>query len=166
MDVKLINPFVVATLEILETMAQTKAKAGQPFVKKDSIARGDVSAIIGMVGDISGMVSVSFVAKTIIAIASRMLGETITQKDEIRDAVGEISNMVSGRARCLLEEQGRILQGTLPTVIMGKNHTIFHMSDSPVLAIPFTTDSGDFTIEISFGQYQQGGQVQKESQAQ
>ncbi|MFH1146254.1 MAG: chemotaxis protein CheX, partial [Pseudomonadota bacterium] len=161
MDVNLINPFVEATLNILETMAQTKAEAGKPYVKEDSVARGDVSAIIGMVGEISGMVSVSFSAKCIISVASRMLGEKITQKDDIRDAVGEITNMVSGRARCLLEQQGRTLAGTLPTVIMGKNHTLVHMSDSPVLAIPFTTDSGDFTIELSFGQYQHREHAQK-----
>lgn len=45
MDVKLINPFVEATLNILETMAQTKAEAGTPYVKKATVDRGDVSAI-------------------------------------------------------------------------------------------------------------------------
>ncbi len=159
MDVGLINPFIEATLNILGTMAQTKAQAGKPYVKTDSVARGDVSAIIGMMGEASGMVSVSFSAKCIVAIASRMLGEKITQKDEIRDAVGEITNMISGQARRLLDEQGRTLQGTLPTIIMGRNHSITHMTDSPILAIPFTTDCGDFTIEVSFGEYRSGQSI-------
>ncbi|MDD4952762.1 MAG: chemotaxis protein CheX, partial [Desulfovibrionaceae bacterium] len=35
-----------------------------------------------------------------------------------------------------------------PSVIMGDNHTISHMSKSPIMAIPFKTDNGSFTIEF------------------
>jgi len=35
MDVKLINPFLTATLTVLETMAFIKAEAGKPYLKKD-----------------------------------------------------------------------------------------------------------------------------------
>lgn len=164
MDVNLINPFIEATLNILETMAQTKAEPGKPYLKTDCTARGDVSGIIGMSGEISGMVSVSFPAKCIISIASRMLGEKIAKQEEIRDAVGEIINMISGQSRALLEKQGRVLQGTLPTIIMGKNHSITHMTDSPILAIPFKTDNGDFTIEVSFGQYRPGQNISQKKQ--
>ncbi len=70
--------------------------------------------------------------------------------EEIKDAAGEISNMISGQARQRLEELGISLQAAIPTVIMGKNHTITHINKHPIIAIPFDTDNGEFTIEVCF----------------
>jgi chemotaxis protein CheX len=33
---------------------------------------------------------------------------------------------------------------------MGDNHTISHVANTPIMAIPFTTPHGDFTIEFCF----------------
>lgn len=125
MDVKLINPFINATLNVLETMAFTKARAEKPYLKKDQVACGDVSGVIGLTGEASGTISVSFTEKSILAIVSNMLGEEIKElNEEIQDAVGEITNMISGQARRELEGLGKRLKAAIPTVITGKNHTI------------------------------------------
>lgn len=151
MDVKLINPFINATLHVLETMASTKTTAGKPYLKKEEVAKGDVTGVIGLTGDSRGTVSVSFSEKCILAIVSKMFAEELTElNDEITDAVGELTNMISGQARQKLELVGKSLKAAIPTVIMGKDHTISHITSYPVVAIPFTTDNGDFTIEISF----------------
>ena len=151
MDVQFINPFVNATIHVLKTMAQTDVKAGKPFLKKDKVARGDVSGLIGLTGEVSGTISVSFTEKSILAVVTRMFGEEVTSlNDEIGDAVGEISNMISGQARQALEEMGRPLQAAIPSVIMGKGHQITHITSHPVIAIPFETDNGGFTIEVCF----------------
>jgi len=149
MDANLINPFIDATLNVLGTMASTRAQAGKPYIKKDKVARGDVTGVIGLTGEAKGTISVSFSEKSILAIVSNMFGEEMKElNEEINDAVGELSNMISGQARKILEELGRTLHGAIPSVIMGKNHTLTHMTTSPVIAIPFSTDNGDFTIEV------------------
>ncbi|HNU73799.1 MAG: CheY-P phosphatase CheX [Deltaproteobacteria bacterium ADurb.BinA179] len=149
MDVKLVNPFIEATLHVLSSMAFTKATAGKPFLKKDNIARGDVTGIVGLIGEARGTISVSFTEDSILSIVSSMFGEQVTEiNEEVRDAVGEILNIISGQARQKLETQGRVLKGAIPTVIAGKNHTITHITRQPIIAVPFETDSGQFTIEI------------------
>ncbi len=151
MDVKVVNPFIDATLNVLETMAYTKAEAGKPYVKQDQVAKGDVSAVIGLLGDVSGTVSVSFEETCVLPLVSSMLGEEIKEmNNEINDAVGEITNMISGQARLALEELGRSLRAAIPIVIAGKNHSITHMTNYPVIAIPFSTKNGKFTIEVCF----------------
>jgi len=151
MDVKYINPFISATLHVLETLAHIKAEPGKPFVKKDKVARGDVTGVIGLTGKARGTVSVSFSEKCILAIVSGMFGEEMKElNEEIRDAAGEISNMISGQARRMLEEMGLSLSAAIPTVIMGKNHSLSPITTYPVIAIPFKTGHGDFTIEVSF----------------
>ena len=151
MDIKYINPFIEATFHVLETMAFTKAEAGKPFLKKDQLARGDVSAIIGLTGDVKGTISVSFMEESILSIVSNMFGEMIDKlNDEVRDAAGEIANMISGQARQKLEVLGRNLKAAIPTVIMGKGHTIKHITDQKIVAIPFHSNKGEFTIEVCF----------------
>jgi len=153
MDAKFIDPFISATLNVLETMAFTKAEAGKPYLKKDQIASGDVSGVIGLTGEVSGTFSVSYTEKSILAIVSNMLGEEIREiNEEIKDAVGEITNMIAGQARQELDQLGRSLQAAIPTVIMGKNHTVTHVTAYPIIAIPFSTSNGGFTIEVCFEQ--------------
>ena len=151
MDVKFINPFINATLHVLNTMAFTKAEAGKPFLKKDKVARGDVSGVIGLIVEVSGTISFSFTEKCILSFVSKMFGEEIKElNDDIGDAAGEISNMISGQARREMEDMGRSLQAAIPTVIMGNGHTITHITSHPIIAIPFKTDNGEFTIEVCF----------------
>ncbi|ACL02004.1 chemotaxis protein CheX [Desulfatibacillum aliphaticivorans] len=151
MDVKVINPFITATLNVLDTMAMTKAKAENLYIKQDEVATGDVTAVIGLSGDTRGTVSVSFSEECALAIVSKMLGEQISSLNEdIKDAVGEIGNMISGQARVKLEELGRVLYAAVPTVVTGKNHSINHITTYPIVAIPFVTDDGSFTIEVCF----------------
>ncbi len=150
MDLKYIQPFIEATLYVLETMAFTQAKAEEPYLKSDQTAMGDVSGIIGMTGKkANGTLSVSFTQNCIIAIVSNMFGEKMTElNDEIKDAVGEITNMISGQARQKLEELGKCLEAAIPTVITGINHSIKHITTYPIVAVPFSTDNGNFTIEV------------------
>ena len=70
--------------------------------------------------------------------------------DEIKDAVGEIANMISGQARQELETMGRVLKAAIPTVVLGKGHIVAHITSHPIIAIPFNTDHGEFTIEVCF----------------
>ena len=151
MDVKLINPFIDATMNVLETMATTKPRPGEPYLKKDRVARGEVSGVIGLTGEVSGTLSVSFTETSILSVVSNMFGEEMKEvNEEIKDAVGEITNIISGQARQKLEESGRSLKAAIPTVITGKNHTITHITPYPVFAVDFNTDNGGFTIEVCF----------------
>ena len=43
MDVTLINPFINATINVLETMAFITVTAGKPYVKKANVAVGAVT---------------------------------------------------------------------------------------------------------------------------
>lgn len=147
-DVRLIQPFINATLKVLETMAFTEAEASAPYLKNDEIAKGDLSGVIGMTGDgRHGSLSVSFPKNTILGIVSNMFGEEKHEVDgEIKDAVGEITNMISGQGRQELERNGISLSAAIPAVISGKEHSIRHITDYPITAVTFTLTAGEFDI--------------------
>ena len=149
MDVKYINPFLNGTLEVLKKMAFMDAVPGKPYLKKEEAASGDVSGIIGITGDAIGSLALSFSEKCICKIVSNMLGEEHHEvTKEILDAVGELTNMVSGASRTQLEKMGMSVHAAIPTVVHGQGHTITHILKSPSLVIPFSTAAGPFFIDV------------------
>ena len=149
MDVKFINPFLQGTIEVLKKMAFVEPRPGKAYLKEDSIAGGDVSGIIGLTGDAVGTLAISFSEACICDICSRMLGESYTEAcQDIFDAVGEITNMISGVARTYMEKDGMAVYAAIPSVVYGKNHTINHILNSPSIMIPFSTDRGAFMVDV------------------
>jgi chemotaxis protein CheX len=130
MNVEYVNPFLSSLVNVLSTMANTTIVPGQPRIKKDEVARGDVSGLIGMIGP-----------KTI--------------NEEVTDMVGEITNMVTGGAKRILGEKGYEFSMATPVVVSGKGHTITHKCDGPKILMPFDSDFGKVHIEVSFDN--QGG---------
>lgn len=149
MDANIINPFINATMNVLGTMASIKATTGKPYLKKDNVAKGDVTGVIGLTGAANGTISVTFDEGSILQIVSNMFGEEMTVlDDEIADAVGELTNMISGQARKELEAKGKIFHAAIPSVITGKGHKVIHITSGARIAIPFETEKGSFTIEV------------------
>jgi chemotaxis protein CheX len=152
MDVKFINPFLEGTVEVLTKMAFVNPKPGKPYLKKNNLAKGDVSGIIGITGTIRGSLALSFSTGSILKIVSNMLGEEITSiNGDIRDAVGEITNMVSGAARKRIEAMGYSLSASIPTVVSGKEHSIMHVMGGPSIVIPFEMEGGSFVVDVCMG---------------
>ena len=148
-DVEIAKHFVKATTSILATMAGLTATPGKPYVKKDDLAVGDISAIIGVTGPKNGTISVTFTMDSATTLVVGMLGEDVEDMEQdMQDAVGEVANMISGQARASIAEAGLVLQGSTPSVVVGKNHQIHHMTKAVVMAIPFTTSGGEFTVEF------------------
>ena len=155
MDIKYAKPFIDATVNVLSTMAMIKPKAKKPYIKNSNRALGDVSGIVGFTtdGGKKGVMSVTFSKKCALQIVKNLLGDDIQNIiEDVQDAVGEITNMISGQARAKLAEMGIAMKGATPTVIMGDNHTISHLTKDKIMAVPFTTEYGDFIVEFSMSE--------------
>ncbi|RJG47912.1 chemotaxis protein CheX [Motilimonas pumila] len=152
MNVEFVNPFLTSLLNVLETMAQLKLSPGKPKLKNDTLARGDVSGLIGMVSpETKGSFSITFEEGLALEVMSRMLGEKPAGiNDEVSDMVGEITNMVTGGAKRLLADKGFDFDMATPVVVSGKAHTISHKSEGKKVLMPFTSEFGSAYIEICF----------------
>lgn len=152
MKVEFINPFLSSMLNVMSTMAQMELTPEKPKLKKNEVAMGDVSGLIGMVSpEAKGSLSITFDTPLALATMKGMVGEAPdTVNDEITDLVGEITNMVTGGAKRLLSEKGFEFDMATPIVVSGKNHTIHHKSKGPVVIIPLRAAAGKAYIEFSF----------------
>ncbi len=148
MNVEFINPFLLAAVKVLETMTFTEAKPQKPYIKNDSKPSGDVTGIIDLTGDAQGSLAITFSHGCICHLVANMFGEQVeTINQDVKDAVGELTNMISGDARRQLAETGFPLQSGIPQVYSGPTHKVEH--SSPAIAVPFQTPGGEFTIEVS-----------------
>ncbi|NDY42130.1 chemotaxis protein CheX [Dissulfurirhabdus thermomarina] len=135
-------------------MAGVEPKVGRPYLKKDTVAFGDVSGIIGVTGAEKGSMSLSFSEPAILTIVSNLVGVPVTEiNEEVKDAVGELTNMICGDARRRLQDLGVTLQAGTPTVVSGKGHSISHFHDGPFIGVTFEIDSGSFVVEVAFGEH-------------
>jgi len=150
MNVKYINAFIASTINVLKVMAFLDATPGRPYLKKDIIARGDVSGIITFSGSVTGSLALSFSDSCISKIVSNMLGnDENTIKSMVKNAAGELTNMISGDARKRLQSQGLLIYADIPSILSGKDHIIKHVLDGPSIVVPFETDSGVFVVDIN-----------------
>ena len=133
-------------------MAQMELTPEKPKLKSGDIAKGDVSGLIGMVSEqAKGSLSITFEAPLALATMKNMVGEAPDEVDEeVVDLVGEITNMVTGGAKRLLSEKGFEFDMATPMVVSGKDHTINHKADGPVVIIPMKSEFGRAYIEFSF----------------
>lgn len=152
MKAEYLNPFVHATRNVLETMAQTKLTGQKPYLKEGVSTYGDVTGIIGMASDtIEGSMTISFPAACILQIVSRMLMEApkTSIDHDIVDAVGEITNMICGGAKAEFGKLGLSFNLATPTMVTGKGVEIYHYSNVPIIVLPFQADCGTFVLEAN-----------------
>ncbi len=155
METEIIHPFVEGAIHILDTTASVKLKARPPFIKTNQDHLGDISGILEIAGDINGSVVISFSKKSILGIVSDMFGEEMTEmNDDIKDAVGEICNMIAGQVTTKIASLNKKAKVTLKEICTGKDQKIEHLNTNAakVLALPFATTKGKLIMEISYSQ--------------
>jgi chemotaxis protein CheX len=80
-----------------------------------------------------------------------MGGEEVSEiTDEVKDAVGEIANMIAGGAKSALAQKGFTFRIAIPSIVVGKNHEVAHKGSGPCLVVPFHLDEQTFWLEVSF----------------
>lgn len=151
MDVKIINPFLEALLEVARTMAQLDIEVGQPSLKKGRHAPGAVTGFINLKGNpYRGSLAISFSRDALLLIYQNMLGEPLEDLDDSAlDLAGEITNMVCGGAKQRLSQDGLDFELTLPSMLSGSPHEIEHNNPDSVVTLPLNLERGKMFIEVS-----------------
>ncbi len=152
-DVAFVNPFIQSTLNVFKTMVFMEATMEQPYLKvqEDLGHTIDISGSIGLAGQTNGVVVIAFSQEIACKISSNMLGEDITEIDDtVKDTIGEMANMIAGGAKGIMAEKQLNFKIALPSVTVGKDHTISYPKGIPSMVIPFrlaTLDS-KFYVEV------------------
>jgi len=116
-----------AAAEVFEMMVGT-ALGSSDQITLPRVA--DYTAMIGLAGDLCGILSFRCSMDSAARIAGKMLGtEEDTSAECIRDALGEICNMVAGSFKGQLSDFAEHCMLSVPTVVSGKDYELYPLVD-------------------------------------
>jgi chemotaxis protein CheX len=143
MDAGFVNAHLVAVQNVFKTMLRIEITMGKPTLKTTKLTLADVTGVIGFAGDKKGTFSLAFTKESALFIYKSMVGEEAPSINaEVVDAIGEITNIISGQTRVEIEKLGYKLSAALPTVIVGQNIEVNFITKVPVITLPFTFPAG------------------------
>jgi chemotaxis protein CheX len=156
MDVKFINPFVIAAQTVFKTMLNIDLVLGRPNLKEQRTTSADVTGIMSMVGDRKGTIALCFQEKGALFVFNSLMGDKAsTISAEVVDAIGELTNIVSGQARKEFEKNDINLKASIPMVVVGRGVETNFITNLPIITLPFTfsvnNGAGEtLTLDFSF----------------
>ncbi len=150
MQADILNIFIDSVINTLKTMCNIIPKRNSLALKKaNGVSKGDISGVIGLVGDLSGLIGITFPEKLAFVIVNRMIGEEIDAiNSTVEDAIGEIINIIAGNAKSNLKEKNYDLNMSLPSVIVGEDHSITSPVAIPSFLIGFEAENFSFWLEV------------------
>ena len=154
MNLEYINPFILASQDMLLQVANEETDIGKLFLRDSSFIVDNVIIIIGIAGGLKGQVIFNLQSEAACNIASSMMcGMPVAHLDEIaKSAIGELANMISGNAATIFASKQIELDITPPTVMIGDNIEIC-TTKSISICVPLVMKNGNsFQINVSLSE--------------
>ena len=152
-NVDIIQSFASATAEAFEQMCNLDLETKKPYIKKVGTSIWGVSGVIGITGDVAGVVVMTLPEETALKAIAAFIGETYTKIDaDVVDGIKELTNIIVGTAKAKLDDRGYQYNFSLPKVVVGHNYITDQGENSNVIVIPFNSEIGEFILDISVKQ--------------
>ena len=155
MDVQIVKDLVKSTTEeIFKSMVFMEVK-GQEDDGPPSLSERHLTAMVGFAGAYMGLAAINCsidFAKKIGASMLHMSTDDLSAED-VRDALGEIANMIAGRFKSQLalklDLSGQVFEQSVPSVIEGMDYETHAVTDAPSYCQKFESAAGAFYVELA-----------------
>jgi CheY-specific phosphatase CheX len=120
--------------EVFRIMLRSKLDPGKP----GPVTGVEFTAMVGLAGIVTGVLSVRCCHKSAMQIASAMLGMPPNEAGEHAwDALGEVANMVAGNFKNKIDGMSDKCLLSVPTVITGADYTLRSLGESTPIELWF-----------------------------
>ena len=153
-DVKLINFFVEAAIDIFGYYFKVKPDIGPPQMKPaNAPPRGGITAVITITGNgFTGSMALSTGGAFVKNLAGALFPEQNVEisKEFAADIMGEMCNQIIGKVKLSFVKAGQNATIGLPSVIIGKEQVVYHKTENPILFLPITIGKLHCDLEFCF----------------
>ena len=134
------NNLEAAAREVFDLMLSAKMEIVD---EAEVLGRTDMTGMVGLAGQLCGVLSVRCTKITAAKVATRMLGQDIATTDDqnIRDAVGEMCNMVAGNFKAKIPGLSDSCLLSVPTIVMGSDYHLHSLASGDRLAVCMTFEN-------------------------
>ncbi len=154
MNAKVVQPFVTAACNVLDSEIRTHVDRHHVSLKKECLAQGEVCVLIGVTGHVRGTVALVMPEGTALNFISNMVGEPYAAWDEVGEsALGEIANVISGTASIALAESGQEMTICPPTLLRCHGEPVsISTIRIPMYAVEMDTELGSLEMDIALSE--------------
>lgn len=149
----LIAPFLDAVHMTFDRMTGRTVERIEVYRKLNHVMFGDITGSIGLSGKISGTAAVTLPAQVALSVITEMMHEEPADgigDPAVQDGVGELINMIAGGAKTTLSGTEDAIDFSLPTIISGRGHQLYHRPGTVTISTIFRTDRDEeFAVDIS-----------------
>lgn len=140
-----------ATMEVFASMIfidiTPESPSGEPMPEIEP----NLSSLIGLAGDLKGILAIHCPSAVALGVTAAMLGMEVTELDEdVKDAIGEIANMVAGGLKESLAAEDKKIELAIPTTVIGKSIRTSGLSGATRAMVTFSSPLGRFGVELRF----------------
>ena len=124
----------VGAKEVFQIMLQIELDA---LPNTDNLSpTGDVTAMVGMAGALTAVMSIRCDGRTAEKITGRMLGSVgAVDPNDVPDAIAEICNMVAGNFKGKISQLSEHCLLSVPTVIRGNDYELVTVPDGDQIVV-------------------------------
>jgi chemotaxis protein CheX len=112
-----------------------------------------VTAMVGLAGQLCGLLSIRCGRKTAALMASKMLAMEMSESDdEVFDAFGEVGNMVAGNFKNKVPGLGDSCMLSVPTVVTGTDYSLHSNTVLPAIELHLLFENLPVSIALQISE--------------
>lgn len=143
------NEIFKGTQDVFSTMISVELER-ETFTGQDTI-QSNLTSMIGLGGGIRGALAIHCPAAVAKAITAGFIGMEVEELDEdVKDAIGEIANMIAGNLKVSYAATGVNVELAIPTSIVGDRFRISGMAEAKRVVVPMKMAEGLFWVELMY----------------
>ncbi len=144
-----LEPFVAAARDVLEQELGCEVRAGQLALANGTCTTHEVTAIIGIVGQLTGMAMYGMSEATALAIVGQLMGSPVEEMDDLAlSGIGEMANVITGCATTLIAQLGLDIDIAPPVLLQGAGSRV-STAGIQRLVVPLVTDFGTVEAQLA-----------------
>ncbi len=152
-----------STKNLFETMIMMDLKHNDAFLVDDTKIHTDIIGLVTFTGKYHGVIGLFCTRPFALKVASSMLMTELTSfNNDVKDAIGEVTNMIAGNVKTKLSALYGEMNLSIPIVIAGEGLSITAVNNHPIVAdaaiscfskdpwlmTPFTSNGERFNVGL------------------
>ncbi|BHH83360.1 chemotaxis protein CheX [Desulforhopalus sp. 52FAK] len=142
---------VAGCKDVFSTMLMVELESEDAVMEDRVDISSNITSMIGLGGGLKGLLAVHCPTVVATEITSSFLGMDVEEiDDDVKDAIGEIANMVAGNLKVSFAKVDVNVELAIPTTIVGDSFYVSGITDAARVIVPFKMGANRFWIELMY----------------
>ncbi len=150
-SINLREEIITGTREVFSTMLMVELESEEVALDHKCDIQSNLTSMIGLGGGIRGLLAIHCPSAIAKAITGAFLGMEVEEiDDDVKDAIGEIANMVAGNLKISYAKMDINIELAIPTSIVGDSFYVGGIADAKRIVVPLKMADEKFWVELMY----------------